>query len=310
MTDFLHLILGLLGLWLGAELVVRGATGLARRFGLSELFIGLTVLSIGSDLPELAVAVGAGLRALGGEDVSGIVIGSSIGSAFGQIGLVLGISGLVGFIALPKGQVYRHAAALLGSIALLYIVAADGAVSRWEGGLLLVAFTTYLVFLWHFEQSSVTGQNPPQLHATRPLLRIVAGMGVLAMSSDMTVSASTDVATTLGLDQTVIAIIVIGLGTSLPELTISVGALLKRRPGLSIGNLVGSNVLDVLAPVGIAASIVPLRVESTVLSFDLPALFGLSSVVLFFLWYRRGLQRREALIVIALYCFYLLSKIT
>lgn len=290
-------------------MVISGAVRLARQLRLSELFIGLTILAIGSDLPELAVAVSAGIKTLHGSDASGVVVGGSIGSAFGQIGLVMGISGLIGFMALPRRYVYRHGTALLGSIVLLFVAGMDGVVTRLEGVALVTAFAVYLVALWIHEQKDMS--EPPKVPA-----RVVSagailliGITIVISCSHLTVGSATSLAARLGVDQTVIAIVVIGIGTSLPELTISVGAMLKRKIGISAGNLIGSNILDALVPVGLAAMIAPLKLDPTTLYFDLPALFILSLLVLIFLRFRHGLQKKEALVIITFYVVYVLLKV-
>jgi cation:H+ antiporter len=113
--DFVLLITGIAGLWLGTELTIGGALAIARRNQLSEFFVGLVILSIGSDLPEIAIAVDAGLKGLMGQDASGVVVGSSIGSVVAQIGFVLGLTGIITFLTLPRAFVLKHGAVLLGA---------------------------------------------------------------------------------------------------------------------------------------------------------------------------------------------------
>jgi cation:H+ antiporter len=301
--------IGLLGLWAGTELVIGGATKVARQYGLSELFVGLVILSIGSDLPEIAVAVNSGIRTLQGKDASGVVIGSSIGSAFGQIGLVLGITGLAGYLALPRRYVYRHGAALLGSIVFLAFTGWNGVVTRLEGFILVASFVIYLLLIFIEERRRFDKRQPIPGNIIKAWIGMAIGMLVVIASSDVTVNAATDLAERWGVAQTLVAIILIGIGTSLPELTISVGALLKKKSGMSVGNIIGSNVLDTLVPIGLAALISTLSFDSILLRFDLPALFLLSLVVLVFFIVKRGLQKWEASIILSLYFGYIIIKI-
>ena len=111
--DFLLIVIGLAALWFGTEMAIRGAISISRRLGLSEFVVGIAVLSIGSDLPELTIAVDAGIRILAGDDVSDVVVGSAIGSSMGQIGLVLGAVGLIGYLTLPKFIIFQHGSDLL-----------------------------------------------------------------------------------------------------------------------------------------------------------------------------------------------------
>ncbi len=299
----------LLGLWAGTELVIGGATKIARQYGLSELFVGLVILSIGSDLPEIAVAVNSGIRTLQGMDVSGVVIGSSIGSAFGQIGLVLGIAGFAGYLAVPRRYVYRHGVVLLGSIVLLAIIGWNGVVTRLEGFILVASFMIYLLSVFVEERGKSIKRQPVSDNIVKAWIGMAIGMAIIIASSEVTVNAATDLAERWGVAQTLVAIILIGVGTSLPELTISVGALLKKKSGMSVGNIIGSNVLDTLVPVGLAALISTLSFDSTLLRFDLPALFVLSLVVLVSFIMKRGLQKWDATIILGLYFVYIILKI-
>ena len=136
--DFVLLTTGLIGLWLGTELTIGGALAIARRLRLSDFFVGLVILSIGSDLPEIAVATDAGLKGLTGIDASGVVVGSSVGSVIAQIGFVLGIGAVISRLSLPRDFIYRHGGVLLAATVLLFLVCLDGTVTRGEG-LVLIA---------------------------------------------------------------------------------------------------------------------------------------------------------------------------
>lgn len=309
MIDAAYIVLGLFGLLFGTNMVIHAATDIARHYALSELFVGLAILSIGSDLPELAVVINAGIRNAHGMQTSGVVIGSSIGSAFGQIGLVLGIAGLAGYLTVAKRYVYRHGTVLLGSLFLLAFAGWDGVISPLDGLMLLAAFAIYFIRLLLEER----GRERPLAHQRRyrphSWLLLVFGMVIVIICSDLTVRGVTHIAEALGVAQTLISILVIGPGTSLPELTISLGALIKKKHGMSIGNIIGSNIFDTLVPIGIAATIAPLRFDQNLLWFDLPALFVLSFLVLVFFVRRKGLQKSEAIILLVYYAAYALLTI-
>ena len=145
--DIVYLILGIAGLLIGTELTIGGALAIARKHHLSEFFVGLIVLSIGSDLPEIAVAIDAGMKSAHGLDASGVVVGATVGSVVAQIGFVLGVAGLLSYLTLPQRYIYRHGAVLLGSTVLLFLVAFDGLVSRIEGLILITFYIIYVVVL-------------------------------------------------------------------------------------------------------------------------------------------------------------------
>jgi len=303
------LFAGLFGLWLGTESTIHGAVTVADRLGVPEFIIGLTVLSVGSDLPELAIAVDAAIWNLGSGDASDVVVGSALGSCLGQIGFVLGITGLIGYLALPRKAVYQQGSVLLGSLVLLAVVGFDGQVTRIEGIVLVVAYAAYLLFL--FVEVMVIGEvleGRSDSGLAKSIIYLVVGLAIVVGSAEITVSSAVVVATTLNVEQSFVAIIIIGLGSSLPELTISLGAMLKRRATLSVGNLIGSNIFDTLMPIGVAAAIAGLEFDETMWQQELPFVFGLTSVVLFFFLKKVGIQKFEATIILSMYVAYVINE--
>lgn len=308
--DYLQLIAGLTILWFGTELAIGGASSIARHFHLSEFIIGIAILSVGSDLPELTIGIDAGMRTLGGTDMSGVVVGSAVGSSMGQIGLVLGIVGLIASVSLSRQMAIVHGSVMLGSLAVLAVVAMDGVVTRLEGVALICAYGLYFAYLFLDGQSYESGEAAQEsMPIWRAAALLVSGMAGIILGAEMTVLAVTDLATALQVDQTIIAVIVVGIGTSLPELSISVNAMLKKRGSLSVGNLVGSNIFDTLVPIGAAASISGLSFAPGMLRFDLPFLFLVSAAALFFLLRKRGLQRSHAVVLLGLYIVYVSARL-
>lgn len=307
--EFALLVAGIVGLWLGTELTIGGALAIARRYSLSEFVVGLVVLSIGSDLPEIAVAVDAGVKGLVGQDASGVVVGTSIGSVVAQIGFVLGLAALITPLVLPRAFILRHGSVLLGATVLLFAVAFDGLVTRWEGLLLVAVYGIYVITLMNGE--TVPEQVPRTVSAGgwKSWLALGAGLAVVTGSSELTVTSVVSLARAFDVSEGLIAVLIIGLGTSLPELSISISAIAKRRTELSVGNVIGSNVLDTLLPIGIAALIARVTVERHFLVFDLPYIFVLSVIVLGFFYGRRGVTRPEGLVILALYGIYVAAKL-
>jgi cation:H+ antiporter len=304
------LALGLFTLLLGTEWAVRGAIVVAKRYHLPEFLVGLVVLSIGSDLPEVAVAIDAGLKTLQGTDTSGVVVGSAIGSVVAQIGLVLGIIGLISFLTLPRRYIFQHGAVLLAATALLLLACLDGVVARTEGLTLIVFYIIYLVVLLSRER--VDGKLRPAAgtSALRAWLGMAVGLALVVLGSEWTVNSAVALAKQYAVSEAVIAALLIGLGTSLPELSISLNAISKRKVQLSVGNIIGSNVFDTLIPISVAALIAPVTVVSTVVHFDIVFAFFLTLVVLFLFYRRFGLQRPEALLILGLYGVYVAVKLT
>lgn len=298
----LLLAAGLAGLWFGTELTIRGATTIAARLGLSEFIVGVAILSIGSDLPEIAVAVDAAIRNLAGGEASDVVVGSALGSSMAQIGFVLGVLGLLGRPKLSKSIVYRHGSVLLGSLIVLGMIGIDGAVTRAEGVALITLYMIYFVSLITETNSNGNGSDGATPDAVlKSWLFLVTGLVIVIGAAEITVSSVIHIARSLNIEESLIAVTAIGVGTSLPELSISLAAILKGRTNLSVGNIIGSNIFDTLMPIGVAAAISSLTFNPALLTFDLPYLLVLSAAVLFFFWRGRGVRKRESIFILAIY---------
>ena len=310
-VDIVLLITGLIGLWLGTELTIGGALAIARRLRLSEFFVGLVILSIGSDLPELAVATDAGLKGLTGIDASGVVVGSSIGSVIAQIGFVLGIGAVISQLSLPRDFIFRHGGVLLAATIMLFLIALDGTVSRGEGLALIVSYTVYVIALMR-DSTDATAEAPEAIAkgGLRSWILLAVGLATVIMASEVTVESVIGIARTLEISEALIAVLVIGIGTSLPELSISISAILKRRTQMSVGNIVGSNILDTLLPIGVAAVISNVTIEAQTLFFDIPYIFALTVVVLGLFLARRGVRRPQGIFILAMYGLYVAVKLS
>jgi len=302
--DIILIAAGLLALILGCRLSLGQAIRLARHYRLSDVFIGVAVLSLGSDLPEIVVSVDAALHQFRSTDTSGLIIGNALGSSFSQIGLILGTVGLFGYLTLGKRLVFRHGGVLLGSILYLLLASLDREITRAEGSILILAFVVYMVMLFGQEPRKQPEPAGDVAGMLRTWSLLALGLGLVIAGSEATVRSTVSLAESLDVPQSFIAIVIIGIGTSLPELAISLGAILKSRGGMSIGNLIGSNVIDTLLPIGFAAMIHPLSVEGGLVNADIPLLFILSLVVLVFLLRRRGIQKSEAVFLIVFYAAY------
>lgn len=312
MTEFLLLLTGMAGLWIGSEILMRGAMSLSDRFNASDAVFGMLVLAIGTDLPELFVAVDSSLRSLAGEDLSGIVMGSAIGSAIGQFGLVFGTVGFLGYQAMRRRYFGRNAIFLVGSLVAVVLFSLDGEISRLEGLLLIAFYATYLFILVSRRANSPDIKNN-HVHMAhwKAWSLLIIGLVFLWLAARLTVESAVDFAVLVGLSNVAVSAIIIGIGSSLPELSVSIMAMLKKRGGLSVGNLIGSNVLDTLLVPGLAAVISPLVVAAAMLYIDLPVLALVTLIVLFALYIsRRGIQKTEATILLTIYFGYVLLRLT
>ena len=307
--DYLSLLLGLAGLWFGTELTIKGAVSVAEKLGVSEFIVGVAILSIGSDLPELAIAIDGALKNLASGDTSDVIVGTAIGSSLGQIGFVLGVASLFSYLTLPRSTIYRHGSILLGSVVILGLFGLDGIVTRTEGVALVTVYAIYFVALFGDRKKQAAEEHEDgAMSSGRAWALLVAGLAVVIISAELTVDGAIGVAAALDVSEAFIALIIIGMGTSLPELSISVGAAIKNRARMSVGNLIGSNIFDTLVPVGAAAIISTIRFDTSLLRFEVPYLFILTLAVLVFFVRKRGIQKGEAVAILVLYGGFVLIK--
>ncbi|HCR81411.1 MAG: CaCA family Na(+)/Ca(+) antiporter [Candidatus Pacebacteria bacterium GW2011_GWB1_47_8] len=300
--------LSLLGLWLGADFITKGALGLARLFGLSESFIGMTLLALGTSFPEIMVALAAAREQAAGTPTSGIVIGNVIGANMSLMALVLGAVGLMGVITISRQKMRVQGTALVVSTGLFLLFAGDGVINRTEGIVFLVMYVLYLFFL---NMSKRNGLKPPGKKQPLAKLLFLLGIGVMVIgeASHYVIESGVNIAAGLGVDQLVVGALLLGVGTTLPELTIAIRASLKGSNQLSLGNLVGSNVVDILLVLGLGALITDWQIEARVVQFDLPFLLLSMMVASLFMMSRGKLVRREAALLLSLYAVYVALKL-
>jgi cation:H+ antiporter len=272
---------------------------------LSDFFIGVAILAVGSDLPEIVVAVAAALKQLAGSDTANLIVGNSLGSCLGQFGLVMGVAGILGQLSLPRNHVLIHGGVLLTSMLLLTVVGWDGEVDRFEGAVLIASFLAYIIFLVGDEGVINKARQALPGRMKKTWLLLLLGIATVLVSAELIVYMALELAIVWEIDQSYIGIAIIGVGTSLPEMMISVGAAMRSRMGMSVGNLIGSNILDVLLPIGIAALMTPLSFARELLTFDLPVLFALSILILVLLLLPGGIRRPQALLLLFLYGGYI-----
>ena len=310
MQEILLILSGLIGLWLGTELVIKGAVNIAEYYKLSQVFVGLAILSIGTDLPEIVIAINASLHnAIGNIDTSGIIIGNAIGSSFNQISIVLGSVGILGYLTLKRRHLYEDGVMLLGSVLLVTLLGIDGIITRVDGIVLIIVYLIYYFRLLHQERIGKKIKKKFSKDIRKDFLFLIVGIVIIIFTSELVVDNSINFADNFGIKQSFVGIVIIGLGTSLPELALALNALRKKASGLSVGNLIGSNIFDMLIPVGMGATISELQIEKSLILFDLPFLFLLSFIVLFFFYKKKGLQKNEAVILIGIFVIYATLKI-
>lgn len=308
MLEMALFALGLFGLWAGTELVIPATITLGRRRGISSTVLGLTVLAIGTDLPELLVAVDGGLQQLRGIDASGVVVGNAIGSALTQCTLVLGIAAWARAKAFSPQLAVRDAIALSLALALIAVLGLDARFDPAEGLVLLIAYAGYLTIVIRGRAAETVVRERPQGRETRTYLAIGGGFLLILFSAEVVVANGLALAAAWGVDQGLVGVLLVGAGTSLPELVLSFGAATRGQTTLSVANLVGSNVFDLLVPIGASAMIHPIEVAGHTLVVDLVATAA-AHLLAFQLLRSHWPGRRIAAALVGLYLAFALTRI-
>ncbi len=302
---------GLAGLWIGSDVVVEAAKNIARRVGISELIIGLTITSIGTSLPEISTNLAAGFSTAAGKDASGIAVGNIIGSELSQITIILGIVGFIATLTTTQKSLRRDGIMMIMAMLLMYMACVDGYVSQDEGVVLVMIYITYLGLLCI--QEKVVGKIKQSKESKKNMLweaaKILVGAGIVIYAADIIIYNGIQLAEEMNISESLIGLFV-GLGTSLPELSVSIKAVMRHAGNLSLGNLMGSNITDPLLSFGLGASVGGVWVSQTVLEFDF-VYWGMATLIaLLLLFNHLNLNRKESSILILLYIFFMYFRIT
>jgi cation:H+ antiporter len=288
MIPILQLLGGFILLVWGADRLVAGASATARNLGVSPLIIGLTIVAFGTSAPELIVS---GVAAYNGN--AGLAIGNAVGSNIANIGLVLGITAIIHPLKVESETLKREYPLLMLIMIVSFVMAADLIFNRSEGWLLLIGLVALV--LWMVSLGMNKGMSDPlaiELEAEIPsdmptriaLGWLLVGILVLPLASHFLVSGAVTVARALEVSEAVIGLTIVAFGTSLPELAAALTSALRREDDLAIGNIIGSNMFNILGVLGIAASVSSIEVEELMLKQDFPVMF-LFTVMLFFMAY-------------------------
>ena len=307
--SWLMVLVGIVLLLGGGELVVRGAGRLAMAAGLSPLVVGLTVVAFCTSAPELAASVVAATKG-----TPEIALGNVIGSNIANIGLILGLAGLVRPFPVHGGILMREMPLVIGVTALFGLVAWDGEFSRGDGSVLLVALVVYLGWMLRSERGKGDAELEKEYGATfgeggvapvRQVALVLVGVALLVGGAELLVEGAVEIATVAGLSTRVIGLTVVAIGTSLPELASSLIAAWKKEGDIVLGNVLGSNIFNVLGILGVTALVHPFKVDLAAAGFDLWVLVIFSVALLPIFWAGSALRRWEAAFLVTGYCAYI-----
>jgi cation:H+ antiporter len=309
--DTLMLILGLVILIVGGEFLVRGAVGLSSAMKISPLVIGMTVVSFGTSAPELLVSIQS---AMSGNP--GIAIGNVIGSNIANLALVLGVTVIIFPIVAEKQTKKLDYPVMIFATFLFYIFALNLHLEFWEGLvfiLVLLAFTYYLIVSSRRSTKKEIAEKKEDLEELleKPsskgmsVLFLLVGLVGLYFGSDWFVGGATGIARSFNLSDSVIGVTVVALGTSAPELVASIMAALKKQSDISVGNLIGSNIFNIFAVLGITAMVKPIAVEESVMSFDMWWMIGISLLLIPVLYFGNKIGKIKGIVLVFSYVIYI-----
>jgi cation:H+ antiporter len=309
MTGALFLA-GLVALVAGAELLVRGASRLARALGISPLVVGLTVVAFGTSAPEVAVSVGA---AAGGR--VDLTVGNVVGSNVFNVLFILGLSALITPLLVAQQLIRQEVPIMIGVSALLFALAADGVIGRAESVALACGLIAYTVFLIRQSRAATAaaagastgdrGRAGAGAHAWNVVLTL-AGLGLLVLGARWLVDAAATFARSFGVSELVIGLTIVAAGTSLPEVASSIVASVRGERDIAVGNVVGSNVFNILGCLGLAGLVAPqpLAVAPAVLTFDLPVMLAVAFACLPVFFSGARIERWEGALLLGYYFAY------
>ncbi|WP_457654324.1 calcium/sodium antiporter [Rhodocaloribacter sp.] len=305
---------GLAALYYGAEWLIKGATSLALRFGIRRLVVGLTVVALGTSMPEFLVNFFAAVS-----DEDALALGNIVGSNIANIALILGMSALIYPLAVQPATLRKEYPMMILVMGVFYGMSLDGRISQIDGLILvmgLISFFIYLVLdsrtedsrrqveeeLKAFENGEMSGRIYP---VWQKLLFLFGGMIGLSLGARLMVTSAVNLADILGIRHVVVGLTVVAIGTSLPELAASVMCAVRKEPDLSVGNILGSNLLNVLFVVGLVALIRPLDVDHESIRVHFPVMIGFGLLLYPLARTKYRISRFEGVILIAGFVAYM-----
>ena len=290
MLSYAMLLAGLVILLAGGDLLVRGAVGLAERFRVPPLIIGLTIVALGTSAPEMMISVKAAL-----DNAGGIAIGNVVGSNIANVFLVLAMPALIKETVCNEDGIGKNIMVMIGMTLVFMGMLANGTLARYDGLILLVLLA---LFLYDQYKSAVAHRNAavsadyhdeiPQT-PKNPLViagLLIVGLVLLPLGADMTVNGATDIARAWGVSEEVIGLTIVAVGTSLPELATSLLAVWRNNSSVALGNVVGSNIFNIGAIMGLAAAIAPIPVAPRIISVDIWVMLAAAGLVAFLAHYK------------------------
>lgn len=316
--DYILLIIGLALLTFCADMLTRGCVGMAARFRVPEFIIGLTVMAVGTSMPELTVSAMSALK--GSSDMA---VGNVTGSNLFNTLIIIGICAMVSPISFSSENIKRDIPICIGASLLLWIATADrffgisevDTINRIEGIILLLLYIAVIIYSIHSARRDMPDGNAAPEEDSTPtmgwgkiIFLIVLGLAGLIYGGNMCLESATAIARAWGVSESIIAITIVAAGTSLPELASSLSAIISKKPSLALGNIIGSNIANILLILGLSGSIMPLTMGD-ITTFDISVVAGSAILLLIsaLVIGKKRITRFEGVVYIAAYVAYVLA---
>ncbi len=299
--QIVFLVFGFVMLIKGADWFVDGASGIATKFGIPQLVIGLTIVAMGTSAPEAAVSISAAVS--GNADIT---IGNIVGSNILNILIILGVSATITTISVAKSTMKYETPFMIAITILLLLFGFDGKIGLIDGIILLAAFATYLTYLFIIAKKSKDEHNDKaekKMNIIKAIVFTIIGLGLIILGSNVTVDAATKIAEAFGVSERFIGLTIVALGTSLPELFTSVSAARKGNADIAIGNIVGSNIFNILFVVGLSSIIIPVPFASNFIFDTIVAIIAAVMLLLCCLK-TKSLKRWAGILMLISYAVY------
>ena len=296
LISIIYILIGVAFLFFGADWLVKSSVFFAKRLKISSLVIGLTVVAFGTSLPELIISLQAVLK-----DASPIAIGNIVGSNIANVGLVLGLSSLIFPITIYFDRIKRDLYIYLLVCIVFVIFLSDGLISRIEG---IILFTGLIFYTWScikFRHAHDVESVSPTGGVGKALILFVVGITGLYFGADLFIKGAMDLATILGVSEVVIGMSIVALGTSLPELSTSIVASFHKEHGISVGNIIGSNLFNILSVIGIVGIVKPIVSPPEIMVFEIPIMIIFGIVLIPLALVKQPISRIYSFVLIAAY---------
>ncbi|MDB2327436.1 calcium/sodium antiporter [Flavobacteriaceae bacterium] len=306
--DYIGIIVGLLLLIKGGDWLLDAAVGMSLKLDIPKIVIGMTVVSFATSAPELIVSIKSAIK--GYPDLS---LGNVVGSNIANLAFVLGIVLVISPIKVAK-SFYKTdwPMMLLATVLFYFLLKNDGELNQFEGGVLLLLLILFLVYLLFFQEKAIIEDQIEQLENEMKLgklvLLLISGGFCLWLGSEVLIKSAVSLAVAMGVSERIISITFVSIGTSIPELSASIIAIINKEKAISIGNLIGSNIFNILAVMGVTALISPIRIiDQALLNEDFIWMIGVTIIILPLVFFpnRMSLGRMEGVILLTLYSIFI-----